>query len=285
MKAYKQAKIQWEQANKPEMKIGDTIRQFDKIEAGRCKIQKGDIFKFTINTWDILQVGHNEIYDETKRPMILKNIIDENVTERSEIQDKQKFKLGEIYIRKFSFKIPKDFPLIANRLVIGQRKQLGKPWKKWINLNPFVSQRFKRGKLMFTINNSWDITGNRWTETLKQLSLKNLLGKRVDMGYQMKLSGEKDGYIKITMNDENILDYHWPVTSNNKDDLSDEVYFKFGLYRDNYDYGIKRLQKNNEEEKNENIEQEIADIKKAKEDEKNGHPMTIYFKNYSVKKL
>jgi hypothetical protein len=31
------------------------------------------------------------------------------------------------------------------------------------------------------------------------------------------------------------------------------------------------------------LRKDIKVIKKAKEDEKNGHPMTIYFKDYSVK--
>lgn len=124
--------------------------------------------------------------------------------------------------------------------------------------------------------------------------MKKILGKRTEMEYTFKFSGKDDGYLRITMNGKAIPlknpdkiekdEYHGPLASsaNHPEIRKNTAYFKFGLYRDNYDYGINVFRKSNEKEPNENLEQDISAIEQAKEDEKNGHPMTIYFKDYEV---
>lgn len=120
------------------------------------------------------------------------------------------------------------------------------------------------------------------------------------MKYQFRFSDKDDGYLKIRMNGEPVTmningketkEYHGKLASHliGEKGRNDQVYYKFGLYRDNYDYGIKLLER--EREKEQKVEDKlelgeaIKNIEKAKEDEKNGHPMTIYFKNYSIKPI
>ena len=90
----------------------------------------------------------------------------------------------------------------------------------------------------------------------------------------------------MKINNQEMVAYKWPLLSSsnpeNKKYFKDSIYFKFGLYRDNYDYGIKLLKERNQKESNPNLEKELAEIEKAKQYEKEGNPMTIYFKNYSV---
>lgn len=292
----KQNIIRWEKwGNKPKITIGDTTWECDKMEPGRLEIQEEnneDIFKFTLQTWDYLQVGNKnkQIYTDEDKNKELWDLWDKKAVERTEIQDEKNLKLGQEYVCKFSFKIPEGFPLLANRLVIGQWKQMVKV--KWAWQNPFLAQRLNRNKLEFGINTTWDIKGNTpWKKIGKKIPIKKFIGKRIDMEYQFKFSDTDDWYLKIYMkweddtNHKIVVDYHWPLASGieNKEIRRDDVYFKFWLYRDNYDYGIKKLQDNNKTEANENLAEDIAVIEKAKEDEKNGNPMVIYFKNYSVK--
>lgn len=267
---------------KPEMKVGDQTRQFDKMEPGKVEVDKDNVFKITIKTGDFLQVNNKQIYTNEDKAKELADLENKKAVERTEIQNKENLKLGKDYVCKFSFMIPKGFPLLANRLVIGQRKQMTNV--KWASQNPFLAQKLNRNKLQFIINTSWDITGKIWSKTIAKIPIKEYLDKRIDMEYQFKFSDKDDGYLKIKMNWKEIVDYHWKLASDiiDKEGRKEDVYFKFWLYRDNYDYGIKVLKKNNEKEPNENLEKEIAAIEKAKEDEKK-NPMTIYFKDYSVK--
>ena len=252
------------------------------MEPERIEIDKDDTFKMTIQTGDFLQVNNKQIYTDEDKAQELSNLADKKAVERTEIQDKETVKLGQEYSCKFSFKIPKDFPLLANRLVMGQRKQMTD--LTWASQNPFLAQKLNRDKLDFIINTSWDIRGNGLSKKIAKVPLKDLMGKRVDMEYQYRFSYKEDGYLKIIMDGKTIVEYHWVLASWSKDNnlWKDEVYFKFGLYRDNYDYGIKKLQEENKKEPNENLEKEIADIEQAKQDEKEGKHMTVYFKNYSV---
>jgi hypothetical protein len=48
----------------------------------------------------------------------LSDLTGKKAVERTEIQASEKFKLGNDYTCKFSFMIPQDFPLLANRLVL-----------------------------------------------------------------------------------------------------------------------------------------------------------------------
>jgi len=292
---YKEKNIRWEKwGPKPEMLVGNETRQFDKMEPGKTEIDKNNIFKITIQTWDFLQVNNKQIYTDEDKNKELTDLGNKKAVERTEIQNKNTLKLWQEYICKFSFMIPEGFPLLANRLVIGQRKQMTDV--KWASQNPFLAQKLNRNKLQFMINTGWDIKGNTWNTTIAKVPIKKFIGKRINMEYQFKFSDTDDGYLKIKINGKNVVmninwkntkKYHWKLASDligGENKWTDDVYFKFWLYRDNYDYGIKVLKKNSEEEPNENLEKEIADIEKAKEDEKNGNPMTIYFKDYSVEK-
>jgi hypothetical protein len=240
-----------------------------------------------------LQVNNKQRFTDKDKARELADLEWKKASERTEIQAKDKLKLWKEYICKFSFKIPKGFPLLANRLVIGQRKQ--ETDKEWASQNPFLAQKFNRDQLEFIINTSGDIEGNKPSTRIARIPVEKFIGKRVNMEYQFRFSDKDDGYLKIKMNWDNvkmkinwkkIKEYHWKLASDligGKNKWTDDVYFKLWLYRDNYDYGIKKLQENSKKEQNKNLKKEIADIKKTQEDEKNGNPMTIYFKDYSVK--
>jgi len=311
----KQNIIRWKKwGKKPEIKIedpilGDIIWECDKMEPDRTEVDSNNVFKMTIQTGDILQVNNTQRFTDEDKARELTNLEGKKASERTEIQAKEKIKIGQEYICKFSFKIPKGFPFSANRLVIGQWKQETKA--EWASQNPFLAQKLNRKKLQFIINTNWDITGQTWSTIIANIPIKKYVDKRINMEYQFKFSDKDDGYLKIKMKWENdtkytdIVDYHWKLASDTiggENKWEDKAYFKFWLYRDNYDYGIKVLEKSNQKELNENLKKDITDrekaknekeikkdfekniaaIEKAKEDEKNGHPMTIYFKGYSV---
>lgn len=286
---YKENNIKWikwrENNPKPRMRIDWVRREFDKQEPGSLKINKDNTLKMTLKTWGFLQVNNKQIYTDEDKQKELSDLTGKKAVERTEIQASEKFKLGNDYTCKFSFMIPEDFPLLANRLVLWQWKQ-NPLWDA--TQNPLLAQRIKRinwvDYLVFTINNSWDLSGKKGTESIAQMPIKELLGKWANMEYQVRFSDNEDWYLKININGENVLDYHWILSSSNKEKekRTDEIYFKFGLYRDNYDYGIKLLKERNQKESNPNLEKEIAEIEKAKQNEKEGNPMMIYFKDYSV---
>ncbi len=290
---YKENNIKWiksrEKNPKPRMKIWWMKRQFDKMEPNSVEIDRKNVFKLTLQTWGFLQVNNKKIYTDKDKQRELSDLRNKKAVERTEIQAWDKLELGNDYVCSFAFMLPKNFPLLANRLVLWQWKQ-NPIWDA--TQNPLLAQRIQRDdkgidNLVFTINNSWDLSGKEGTETKAKIPIKKLLGKRLNMEYQVKFSDNEDGYLRINMNGENILEYNWILSSSNKEKekWTNEIYFKFGLYRDNYDYGIKLLKERNKKDKYQNLEKKIAEIEKAKKDEKNGNPMTIYFKEYSVKTI
>ncbi len=283
---YKENNIQWikwpENNPKVKMRIGKTKRAFDKMEPGRIEIDNNNIFKITIQNWDFLQINNKQIYTDKDKQKELSDLTNKKAVERTEIQDNETLNLGKDYACTFWFMLPKNFPLLANRLVLWQWKQ--NPKVNNANQNPLLAQRLRKDKLVFTVNNSWDLSGKNWTEPLAELPIKELLGKQIQMKYEFKFSNKEDWYLRIYIDWKKIVDYHWIFSSSSRDPAkrTDEIYFKFGLYRDNYDYGIKLLEEKNKQEVNLDLKQEIADIEKVKLYEKQWNPMTIYFGNYDV---
>ncbi len=289
IKEYKDKKIQWEEnPQKPETRIWNTKRQFDKMEPGRVEInEKEKSFKITIKKGDILQINDKQTYDDNLKEKKIERLTEaDTASERAEIQDKERYELWKAYTFSFDFMIPEDFPILNNRLVIGQWKQ--KSAKDRVSNNPLLCQRFKNGIYSLWFNNTGDPegkTGNIYVG--KKIPKEDILGKWIHAEYDIKFSEHEDGYILVKHNEETIREYHGKTSSSSEknpvwDIYKNKFYFKFWIYRDNYDYGIKKLQDNNKKKSNENLTEDIAAIEKAKEDEKNGHLMTIYFKNYSV---
>ena len=154
---------------------------------------------------------------------------DEYWTERAEIQAKKKLEYDKEYVQKFSFKIPEDFVLDGNRVVIWQ-------WKRSPEITdddaPLLSQRIKKkedGKfyLVFT-------DGNR-NEIWEMIPIETVIWKRVDMTYEIKFSDKWESYvvIKARCNWNDIEIYNWPLV-HPKEESSEPIksYFKFWIYRD-----------------------------------------------------
>lgn len=283
---YKKNMIKWIKCSMPKMEVAWEKWRFDKQEPWSVEIDEDNVFKMTLETGWYLQVNHKQIYTDEDKQTELSDLTGKKANERTEIQATETLELGKDYICKFSFMIPEDFPLLANRLVLGQWKQ--RP--KWdTEQNPLLAQRIKRinekDYLVFSINNSWDLSWNSANDIIGKIDVREIQGKWIDMEYQLKFSDSQDWYLKINANGKNIVNYNWVLSSSNKEKekRTDKIYFKFGLYRDNYDYGIKLLKEQNKKEPNKNLEKEVAEIEKAKQDEKDWKVMTIYFKDYSIK--
>jgi hypothetical protein len=117
-----------------------------------------------------------------------------------------------------SFYLPYDFPIVSDRLVMGQWKQNPAGDK-----HPLFAQRFVNGTWYYTMDvglrtEQWDL------EPLQ-------LGIWHDMIYQVKFSPHQDGYFRAWHNNTLIIDYSG-ITSYAY--ITPEFYFKFGLYRDSW---------------------------------------------------
>lgn len=285
---YKQSKVLGENnVAKPEIKINETTWQCDKSEPGRIEIQEENeeiIIKMQTKTWDILQINDIQVYDDTLKKDKINNLtVEDKASERTEIQDKEKFELWKLYRFSFDFKIPENFPIIDNRLVIGQWKQRAS--QNWASNNPIIAQRFRNGKYSIWFNNTGDPKGKKGNTLVgEKIDAENILGRRIHAEYEIKFSEQKDWYITIKHDGNLIWEFHWKTSSSSQEYpvwtyYENKFYFKFGLYKDNYK---KRVIELKSEEDNEDNRKKIKAIKKAQEDENNGNPMTIYFKNYSA---
>lgn len=213
----------------------------------------------------------------------------EEETERNELRlDKENdFKFNEDFKYKFSFKIPENFPLSPTRLVIWQwkyNKIEGSDEKK--DPSPMLAQRIKKidWEYFFVITD--------WTKEkniLWKIPFDEIKGKWVDMDYELKFSDKKDENgdqipcsVKIKANVE------WEIRIDEEKEFylaeenniqfnpkeSHSGYFKFWLYRDNYDYAKTKI-------KDKEGSDEIEQAQMTEEQ----NPMQIYFKNFSMENL
>jgi hypothetical protein len=285
IKNYRKSKKENIETQRPELRIWKKKLQFDKTEPDKITIFDDDknTFQIKIWEWDILQVNNKEIFDDTEKAWIIDSLkLEDSASERSEVQDKEKFDLNKTYKFTFDFYIPNDFPIIDNRLVIWQRKQVA---KDWVNQNPLIAQRFRNWKYSISLNNNWDPKWKVGNKTIYELDAEDILWKRISAEYQIKFSENEDWFIKIKHNWKTILEHHWKVSSSSQtyaiwEYYEDKFYFKFWLYRDNYKKRL--LEINNEEQTDEN---KIKAIKQAINEEGNWKLMTILFRNYNTEKI
>jgi hypothetical protein len=114
----------------------------------------------------------------------------------------------------FSFLIPKDFPILDNRLVIGSCKQSDVS-------RPLTAQRFRNGKHTLTVESQ----GRKKTYDLPPIPL----GKWVDMIYHARYSPGEDGIFQVWMDGKEVVSYTGPLAD---PDHKNAFYDKIGLYRD-----------------------------------------------------
>lgn len=235
------------------------------------------------------------------------------MTERNELSlnNENDFNFNENYKYNFSFKIPENFPLSTTRLIIWQRKYKEINDNEEKSPNPMISQRIQK------FNWEYYLIVTDWVEEhnilWKKIPLDKIKGKRVDMNYEINFSDKTDRKgkpipctIKIKANIQwewEINIYDWPFDLEKKNNLefnpqkAHHWYFKFWLYRDNYEFAIQKYNKKLEEIENDNslseerknkrkekINQAINEINLALNNE-NEQPMEILFKNFSMENI
>lgn len=138
-------------------------------------------------------------------------------TERAELDSGKLSVLGKEVWYGFSFLLPKGFPIVDNRLVMGQWKKSKLPG------SPMIAQRFRKGEFFITIRNE---------HGLERFDVGRLeMEVWYDMIYSIRFTTESDGHVRVWMNGKRILDYHGPTALTPG---IDRFYNKFGLYRDRW---------------------------------------------------
>lgn len=149
---------------------------------------------------------------------------DGNFTERTELDSgKYPFLNQEVWYR-FSILVPKDFPIVDNRLVISQVKQTA------LLRNPFqiYAQRFKNGKHYITI---YDMM-KKDKEERTELNLPELTKEEWhDFVFQIRYSHTQNGFINMWMDGEKVISFTGPTASKKG---RNQFYHKMGMYRDQW---------------------------------------------------
>jgi hypothetical protein len=120
----------------------------------------------------------------------------------------------------FSPLLPRDFPVVDNRLVITQFKQSD------LEGSPLVGQRFRAGRHSLTIRPP-GASGSGRIYRLPELRL----GRWADMVYHIRYSTGEDGRIEVWMDGQRVVSYEGPTASEKG---ADRFYHKVGLYRDRW---------------------------------------------------
>jgi hypothetical protein len=139
---------------------------------------------------------------------------DDTRVERAEL-DSGHFRLrGRDAWYGFSLLVPKDFPIIDDRLVIASCKQSDVS-------RPIVAQRFRNGKHTVTVESQ----GRKESYNLPPIPL----GEWINMVYHLRYSTGSDGLVEIWMNGKQVVRYSGPAAD---PDAKNAFYNKIGLYRD-----------------------------------------------------
>ena len=139
---------------------------------------------------------------------------DNTVVERAELDSGHYALRGREAWYGFSFLVPKDFPIVDDRLVIGSCKQSDVP-------RPITAQRFRNGRHTFTVESQ----GQKESYSLPPIRL----GQWVDMIYHMRYSTDQDGQVEVWMNGRRVVEYRGPTAEAS---AKNAFYHKIGLYRD-----------------------------------------------------
>ncbi len=150
------------------------------------------------------------------------------ILERAEIMESPFLFSREdsIYEYSFSMYLPKDFPIVNDRLVLAQWKQYCRSGKCAID-NPVIALRYESGKLFITLK----------TDPEKKIlysSEKDIRGKWLDFKFLIRFSRSANGMLSAWLNDSQIVNFTGETAYSEKYgyDLPDYFYFKMGLYRD-----------------------------------------------------
>ena len=114
----------------------------------------------------------------------------------------------------FSLLVPKDFPIVDDRLVISSCKQSDVS-------RPIVAQRFQNGNHTFTVESQ----GRKELYKMPPIPL----GQWIDMVYHLRYSTGTDGLVEVWMNGKKVVTYSGPAADPS---AKNAFYHKIGLYRD-----------------------------------------------------
>jgi hypothetical protein len=149
-------------------------------------------------------------------------------SERDEISEANEVlsELGHEYVHEFSLFIPKDFPIVPTRLVLAQWKQQC-PVDHCEPDNPVMALRYSDGKF----NISAQTTSEK---RILFTTSEEVRGRWLDLKFQIRFSDNKDGRIKVWLNEKEVVNYEgqtaYPMSGGYKKE--GKFYFKMGLYRD-----------------------------------------------------
>jgi hypothetical protein len=150
------------------------------------------------------------------------------ILERTELLEKRILWAYEdlYYSYSFSLFIPQDFPIVWNRLVIAQWKQVC-PIENCYPDNPVIAIRYISGELLITHKVSQQ-------KKILYRTKEDIRNKWLDFKAKIRFSQKKDGEIKIWLNNELIVNYNGINAYPEKGGYPKRNHFKFkmGLYRD-----------------------------------------------------
>ncbi|MGP8175186.1 MAG: polysaccharide lyase [Terracidiphilus sp.] len=153
---------------------------------------------------------------------------DGQASERDELMEAPRFwsRPGRTYEYSFSLYLPGDFPVVENRLVIAQWKQLCE-WGSCRPDNPVLAIRYVGGVLFITRKNDDG-------EQVMYKSQGELRGRWLDFRFVTRFSQRDDGAIDGWMNEKPIVHYRGVTAYRAARGYPAHgfFYFKMGLYRD-----------------------------------------------------
>ena len=151
-------------------------------------------------------------------------------TERDELQEHNKFNAreGEAYAYAFSLLIPEDFPIVSTRLVLAQWKHREGKAKPLVG-TPGIARRYVDGELSITVQKDEEKTPRFQTR-------QDIRGKWLDFVFHVRHSRHADGFVRVWMNGDKLLDHQGPNAYSEALGYpapeASVFYFKMGLYRD-----------------------------------------------------
>jgi len=150
-------------------------------------------------------------------------------SERAELQERKDLESfeGKSYEYSFSIFLPEDFPIVPVRLVLAQWKHRENEGVKALVNNPVIALRYVNSKLYITSQD-----GKRKKVIFQ--TKEEVRGKWLDFRFQIKFSRNEDGFLKVILNEEKIVDFGGRTCFSEEEGYPKQgrFFFKMGLYRD-----------------------------------------------------
>jgi hypothetical protein len=153
------------------------------------------------------------------------------VLERAELMESPKLASVEdsAYEYSFSLFLPRDFPIVPDRLVVAQWKQYCESGRCGID-NPVMALRYESGRLYVSLK-----TDPRKRTLFSESS--DVRGRWLDFRFLIRFSRTRRGKIRAWLNGSRIVDYEGATAYSKEYGYPPPgyFYFKMGLYRDHVD--------------------------------------------------